>query len=129
MENVKVMEKIKLPICVNSAVNLKLLGLELKDNTRGYVFTKYLKSTLLLEFGYVESENELKESEGMVVNYRRGKKGEINYLKSTLREMGFINLENSNRYKHCNRLIKILKILGWPEIDGKGLTISKKLLR
>ena len=101
----------------------------LKD---GFIYTLYSDNSNLIEVGFTQSnkilENKLMNEKFILLDKKKGSLNELRILKSTLKELGLLIVNNKN-YKYTELLIRHLHTLGWPV--GRSLykqrVIKKKI--
>ncbi len=117
MQNNSKVVGIHAKVCMHGIINLSLPVSKKSEYKKGFVYSKLNKNRDWIEIGYVTNLDwllELNKFEEYVVSWRNGRAIEVNYLKSTLKELGYKESIIDGRYGNSKRLLNHLDILCWP---------------
>ena len=113
-------------------LNKKLIEYEIskkKTSRYGIVYTLYSDKLNLLEIGYAENKNILKnkliQEKFILLDQKSGSLMELKILIKTLKQLG-ISILNNKYFKYKNSYLRHLNTLGWP--IGKSF-YKQKLVR
>ena len=113
-------------------LNKKLIEYEIPKNKTsryGIVYTLYSDRLNLLEIGYAENKNILKnkliKEKFILLDQKSGSLMELKILIKTLKQLG-VSILNNKYFKYKNSYLRHLNTLGWP--IGKSL-YKQKLIR
>tara|TARA_Y100000589_G_C27183655_1_gene641813 strand:+ start:2853 stop:3272 length:420 start_codon:yes stop_codon:yes gene_type:complete len=101
-------------------------------NKKGIIFTLYSSKFNLIEIGFVETQNMLKDKlfkeKFVLVDHRQGTLRELNLLKETLKNIGVIFIDD-RFFKYKTSIFRHLIRLGWPigKSFYKQKVVRKKL--
>ena len=112
--NYEIFEKALTRSSMISVTELAISREKFREIKVGHLYTILQADKRLINIGFTFDMRRLKIKNNEIYFERLGSEREAKIAKETLKELGYFPQSGNNIYSYSNRLIKHLRLMGWP---------------